>query len=70
MARGTLIQLSVHNCNPQSVDCLLFEAPPPRDRWFHTTVEACESRTDPFALGRLWEEEQKQMAVMVKGVLN
>lgn len=37
MAKGTLIQLSVCNCNRQPAHCLRHSL---RDRWFQTTLEA------------------------------
>lgn len=67
MARETLIQLSVHNCNQQSADCLSM-APPPCDRWFYTTAEALwEAEQTLCALGRRLEKGQKQMEVMAIG---
>lgn len=41
MAWGALIQLSEHNCNQQSANCLSGKAPPlPCDSWFCNTGDA------------------------------
>lgn len=68
MARGTPIQLSVHNCDQQSAGGLCFKAPPPWDTWFYTALAVLwGSEHTLVALGPRLEKAQKQMEGLTAG---